>query len=170
MIPAIIACKVNRDANGHERTSSFRIAISAMPLKRTWIMSRSMSASGQEQAIRSVRIPAHETVEIPMSPTRQAPLQVRITFDCLIVFIFPLYAASGFGCAGVGGCSSSLEAASSQTWPSCLRDSRTSSSCVSRAHLKHSSAIARYSAAVFMERCTPFLRKSLRRFSQVCLP
>ena len=62
MIPAIIACKVNRDANGHERTSSFRIAISAMPLKRTWIMSRSMSASGQEQAIRSVRIPAHGTV------------------------------------------------------------------------------------------------------------
>jgi hypothetical protein len=53
-----------------------------------------------------------------------------ITFDCLIVFISPLYAASGFGCAGVGGCSSSLEAASSQTWASCLRDTRTSSSCI----------------------------------------
>ena len=34
MIPAIIACKVDRDANGHEWRSSFRIAISAMPLKR----------------------------------------------------------------------------------------------------------------------------------------
>jgi len=58
MIPAIIACKVDRDANGHEWRSSFRIAISAMPLKRTWITSRSMSASGQEQAIRSVRVQA----------------------------------------------------------------------------------------------------------------
>ena len=48
MIPAIIARKINRDAKDHERTSSLRMAISAMPLKRTWITPRSMSASGQE--------------------------------------------------------------------------------------------------------------------------
>ena len=30
MIPAIIACKVNRDANGHERTSSMA---KQMPIK-----------------------------------------------------------------------------------------------------------------------------------------
>ena len=30
MIPAIIACKVNRDANGHERTSSIA---EQMPIK-----------------------------------------------------------------------------------------------------------------------------------------
>ena len=67
MIPAIIACKVNRDANGHERTSSFRIAISAMPLKRTWITSRSMSASGEEQAIRSVRIQTAVAAGTPLN-------------------------------------------------------------------------------------------------------
>ena len=30
MIPAIIACKVNRDANSHEWTSIFRMAISGL--------------------------------------------------------------------------------------------------------------------------------------------
>src|SRR5262245_15139002 len=59
-------------------------------------------------------------------------------------------AASDSDCAGVGDGPSSLEAASSQTWASCRRGTRTSSSCASRAHLKHSSAIARYSAAVFI--------------------
>src|SRR5262249_61655536 len=62
------------------------------------------------------------------------------------------YAASGTDCVGVGGRPSSLEAASSQTWASCRRDTRTSSACASPAHLKHSSAIARYSEAVFMKR------------------
>src|SRR6516164_10220511 len=63
------------------------------------------------------------------------------------------HAASGTDCVGVGGRPSSLEAASSQTWASCFKDTRTSAACASRAHLKHSSAIARYSAAVFMKRC-----------------
>src|SRR5262249_27063883 len=36
-----------------------------------------------------------------------------------------------------------LEAASSQTWANCRRDMRTSVACTSRAHWKHSSAIAR---------------------------
>jgi hypothetical protein len=44
-----------------------------------------------------------------------------------------------------------VEAASSQTWASCFKGTRTSAECASRAHLKHSSAIARYSAAVFIE-------------------
>ena len=42
-----------------------------------------------------------------------------------------------------------------------LKDTRTSSARASRAHLKHSSAIARYSAAVFMGDA-PLQRDSLR--------
>src|SRR5215472_17177498 len=87
-----------------------------------------------------------------MSPTRQCPFKPRTTFDCLIVFMAN-YAASGADRVGVGGKPSSLEAASSQTWASCRKDTRASSACASRAHLKHSLAIARYSAAVFMKRC-----------------
>src|SRR5262245_38223880 len=64
-----------------------------------------------------------------------------------------LLGSSGIGSIRVAGKPSSLEAASSQTWASCRKDTRTSSACASRAHLKHSSAIARYSAAVFMKRC-----------------
>src|SRR5262249_52225257 len=63
------------------------------------------------------------------------------------------YPAADSDCSRGGGSPSSLEAASSQTWASCRKDTRTSSACASRAHLKHSSAIARYSAAVFMKRC-----------------
>src|SRR5215472_7462097 len=77
------------------------------------------------------------------------------------------YAASGAGCVRVGGWPSSLEAASSQIWASCLRDMRTSSSCASRAHLKHSSAIARYSAAVFMKISSAGFTA---RFSRLCVP
>src|SRR5215467_16210232 len=65
-----------------------------------------------------------------------------------------------FGTAWVGGSPSSLEAASSQTWASCLRDTLTAFAFVSRAHRKHSSAIARYSAAVFMKRCASFLNEN----------
>ena len=42
------------------------------------------------------------------------------------------YAASGADCIGVGVRRSSLEAASNQTWPSCRKDMRTSSTCASR--------------------------------------
>ena len=51
----------------------------------------------------------------------------------------------------VGGRLSILDAVFSHIWASCRYDLRTSLVCASRAHLKHSSAIARYSAAVFME-------------------
>src|SRR6516225_12025277 len=60
------------------------------------------------------------------------------------------YAASDTDRVRVGGMPSSLEAASSQTWASCRKDTLTSLAFASRAHWKHSSAIARYSAAVFM--------------------
>src|SRR6516225_7345047 len=60
------------------------------------------------------------------------------------------YAASETDGVRVGGMPSSLEAASSQTWASCRKDTLTSLAFASRAHWKHSSAIARYSAAVFM--------------------
>src|SRR5262249_7660386 len=62
----------------------------------------------------------------------------------------------GTGSVCVGGRLSSLEAASSQTWASCLRDTPTSLAFASRAHRKHSSAIARYSAAVFIGNAPPF--------------
>jgi len=50
---------------------------------------------------------------------------------------------------------SSLEATSSQNWASCRYVSRASSMYVLRAHLKHLSAMTRYSAAVFMESAHP---------------
>jgi len=115
-------------------------------------------ASGCFRGARAARRGA-EHIEDTISPTRQCPFKVRTTFDCLIVFMSPLfsrragYAASGADRVGGGGRPSSLEAASSQTWASCRKDTRTSSACASRAHLKDSSAIARYSAAVFMKRC-----------------
>jgi len=61
-----------------------------------------------------------------------------------------LLGSSSVGPVGVRGRPSSLEAASSQTWASCSKDTRASFAFASRAHLKHSSAIARYSAAFFM--------------------
>jgi hypothetical protein len=80
-----------------------------------------------------------------------------------------LLGSFGTGSVRVGGRPSSLEAASSQTWASCLRDTRTSFAFASRAHLKHSSAIARYSAAVFIGRCAPFSSEILCRFAKfVC--
>ena len=66
------------------------------------------------------------------------------------------------GLFGTGGRPSSLEAASSQTWASRLRDTLTAFAFASRAHRKHSSALARYSAAVFM---VPFLSRISCRFS-----
>jgi hypothetical protein len=66
------------------------------------------------------------------------------------------FCSTGWTWLSVGGRPSSLEAASSQTWASCCKDTRASFAFASRAHLKHSSAIARYSAAVFIGRCAPF--------------
>ena len=102
------------------------------------------------------------------------PLWVGVVFGQLVRFPLSLhartnYAASGADCVRVGGSPSSLEAASSQTWASCRKDTRVSFVWASRAHLKHSSAIARYSAAVFMGRSTSFQRNWLRRFAQTCL-
>ena len=77
-----------------------------------------------------------------------------------------LYAASGAGGIRVGGGPSSLEAASSQTWASSRWATRTSAACASCAHLKHSSAIARYSVAVFIGRYVP-QRNSLAGFPKL---
>jgi hypothetical protein len=98
-----------------------------------------------------------ELSKMTMSPTRQRPrpFKVRAICDCLIVFIQPASFASGAGGVRVEGRPSSLEAAFSQTSASCNKEARTSFECAWRAHLKHSSAIARYSAAVFIGRCTP---------------
>jgi hypothetical protein len=76
------------------------------------------------------------------------------------------YAASDADCVRVAGKPSSLEAASSQTWASCTKDTRTSFAFASRAHLKHSSAIVRYSVAVFMGRCAS-RRNSLAGFPKL---
>jgi hypothetical protein len=91
-----------------------------------------------------------------MSPTRQCPFQLRTTCDRRIVFIVCalLYAFSGGGCVRVGGRPSSFEAASSQIWASCHKDTRISLVRAWLAQLKHSSAIARYSTAVFIGRST----------------
>src|SRR5262249_1796793 len=62
-----------------------------------------------------------------------------------------LLGSSGIGSVGVAGKPSSLEAASSQTCASSCRDTRTAFAFASRAHLQHSSAMARYSAVVFMK-------------------
>src|SRR5215472_3993395 len=75
----------------------------------------------------------------------------------------------GTGFVWVGDRPSSLEAASSQTWASSLRDTLTAFAFASRAHRKHSSAIARYSAAVFMGRCASFPTKSLFSLPHLCL-
>src|SRR5262249_19276245 len=74
---------------------------------------------------------------------------------------------SGGGCARVGGRPSSFEATSSQIWASCLKDTRISLVWAWRAHLKHSSAIARYSPAVFMKRCA-FPLQDFLRVSRAC--
>jgi hypothetical protein len=96
------------------------------------------------------------------------PLWVGVVFGQLVRFPLSLH-ADELRCVRVGGSPSSLEAASSQTWASCRKDTRVSFVWASRAHLKHSSAIARYSAAVFMGRSTSFQRNWLRRFAQTCL-
>src|SRR5262249_29080823 len=103
---------------------------------------------------------------LPVVP-RSAPWIISFTIAGLAGFVatrlwIPLmrffgatptnYAASGAACVWIGGRPSSLEAASSQTWARCRKDTLPSSACASRAHLKHSSAIVRYSAAVFMKR------------------
>jgi hypothetical protein len=83
---------------------------------------------GRTRAVKSGALPSHQSAE--------------------------LTALLGSGVAvWVGGRPSSLDAASSQTWASCSKDTRTSFAFASRAHLQHSSAIARYSAAVFMKMC-----------------
>src|SRR5215472_9016145 len=75
----------------------------------------------------------------------------------------------GTGFVWIGGRWSSLEAASSQTWARCLRDTLTAFAFASRAHRKHSSAIARYSAGVFMGRCASVPMKILYGLPHVCL-
>ena len=69
---------------------------------------------------------------------------------------------------GVGGRPSSLAALSSQIWASCRKDTRVSVIWASRAHLKHSSANARYSAAVFMGKHV--LQRIAARIRRACLP
>src|SRR5262249_41832380 len=89
--------------------------------------------------------------------------------DCRALTV-SAYAASGADCVRIGGRPSSLETASSQTWASCRKDTRTSLAFASRAHWKHSSAIARYSAAVFIGRNASFPTKSFAGFPKfVCL-
>jgi hypothetical protein len=60
-------------------------------------------------------------------PTRRFPFQVRTSCDRLIVFIVSavLFAFSGGLCRAAGR-PSTFEAASSQIWASCRKDTRTS--------------------------------------------
>src|SRR6516164_5020160 len=116
----------------------------ASPLKSSYgILRVSATRRTASRAVASVapepRGAAPSTSKITMSPTRQCPFKPRTSFDCLIVSTAN-YAASGADRVGVGGKPSSLEAASSQTWASCRKDTRTSLAFASLAHWKHSSA------------------------------
>src|SRR5262249_26774837 len=91
------------------------------------------------------------------------------TCDRLIVFIVSLLLCSlAVGVPGSGVGRRALKQHQAKSGQAALR-TRASLVWAWRAHLKHSSAIARYWPAVFMKRCA-FPLQDFLRVSRACLP